>query len=106
MAGQEELDRFIVGLASEITNNVTRGLQNIGQSSTDQLAGLLTVITTQGVSQVVGSFYGEPTKFRDWIKSFKKYVLLLAGGDNTQSKRLSYQTSKGAVSDCIQWYMV
>ena len=36
MAEQEELERFLVGLASEITNNVTRGLQNVGQSFTNQ----------------------------------------------------------------------
>ena len=76
MAEWEELGRFIVRLAGEITNNVTRGLQNVGQSFTNQLAGLSTVISAQGVSQVVGSFDGEPTKYRDWIKSIEKYVLL------------------------------
>ena len=30
------------------------------------------------VSQVVGPFDGEPTKFRNWIKSVEKYVLLAA----------------------------
>ena len=44
MAEWEELDRFIVGLAGEITNNITKGLQNVGWSSTNQLAGSLTVI--------------------------------------------------------------
>ena len=75
MAEQEEVCRFIVGLAGEITNNITRGLQNIGQSFTYQLAGLLTVISAQGVSQVVGSFDGEPTKLRDWMKLIEKYLL-------------------------------
>ena len=36
MAEQEELGRFLVGLASEITNNVTRVLQNVGTSFTHQ----------------------------------------------------------------------
>ena len=31
MAEQEELGRFLVGLAGEIKNNVTRGLQNVGK---------------------------------------------------------------------------
>ena len=31
MVGQKELGRFLLGLAGEITNNVTRGLQNVGQ---------------------------------------------------------------------------
>ena len=75
MAEQEELCRFFVGLAGAITNIVTRGLQNVEQSFTNHLAGLLNVISAHGVSQVVDSFGGEPTKFRDWIKSVQKYVL-------------------------------
>ena len=31
MAKLEELGRFLVGLAGEVTNNITRGLQNIGE---------------------------------------------------------------------------
>ena len=76
MAEQEELGRFSVGLASEIMNNVTSGLQNVGQILTSQLAGLSVVISAQGVFQVVGSYDGEPTKYRDWIKSIEKYMLL------------------------------
>ena len=53
----------------------------------------------------MGSFDGEPTKFRDSIKSVEKYVLL-QGGDGNQSKRLAYKTSMGSVSDDIQRYMV
>ena len=79
-------------------------MQNVGQSFTNQLAGLLTVIIAKGVSHVMGSFYGEPIKFRDWIKSIEKYVLL-AGGDDNQSKRHAYQTSRDAVSDYIQRYI-
>ena len=45
-----------------------------------------------------------PIKFRDWIESIKKYVLLTEGDDN-QSKRLAYQTSRSAVSDYIRKYM-
>ena len=68
MAEWEKCGRFLVGLADEITNNIIRRLQNVGPSFTNQVAGLLTVTRSQGVSQVVGSFDGEPTKFRDWIK--------------------------------------
>ena len=32
MAEQEEHGRILIGLATEITNNVTRRLQNIGNS--------------------------------------------------------------------------
>ena len=87
MAEWEELGRFLMGLPGEITNNVTRGLQNVGPSFANQLVGLLTVRSMQGVSQVAGSFYGEPTKYRDWIKSIEKYVLL-AGQMTTNQKGL------------------
>ena len=100
MAEWEELCRFLVGLASEITNNVTRGLQNVGQSFSNQFAGLSTVMSAQEVSQVVGSFDGEHTQYRYWIKSNEKYVLL-----SNQSKRLVYQRSRAAVHDYIQRYM-
>ena len=85
MAEWEKLGRFLAGLAGGITNNVTRGMQNV--SFTNQIAGLLTVISAQGISQVVGSFNGEPTKYRDLIKSIEKYVLL-AGGMTTNQKGL------------------
>ena len=55
------------------------GLQNIGKSFTNMLAVLLAIISAEGVSQIVGSLDGEPTKFRDWIKSIEKYVLLAGG---------------------------
>ena len=104
MAQQEELGRVLVGLATEITNNVTGGLQEVGQNFSSQLSKLSTVISAQGVSQIVCVFQGGPTKFRDWIKSIEKCILL-AGGDDNQTKRLAYQTSRGAVSDYIQRYM-
>ena len=37
----EELGRFLVGLGGKITNNVTRGLKNVGKSFTNQLAGFI-----------------------------------------------------------------
>ena len=75
MTEWQELGRFLVGLAGEITNNETWGLQNICKGFANQLAGLLTDISAQGVYQVVGSFEGEPTKVRDWIKSIEKYMM-------------------------------
>ena len=48
MAEREDSGRYLVGSAGEITNNVTRGLKNGGQSFTYQVAGLSTVISAQG----------------------------------------------------------
>ena len=100
----EEFGRFLVSLAGEVSNQVKTGIKDASQGFSDQLTKLSTVMSTQGVSQVVGVFEGEPDKFRDWIKSIEKYILL-AGGDENQSKRLAYQTSRGAVSDYIHRYM-
>ena len=80
-----------MGLATEITNNVTGGLQEVGQNFCSQLSKLSTVISAQGVSQIVGVFEGLPTKLMDWIKSIEKHILL-AGGDGDQTKRLAYHT--------------
>ena len=104
MAEWEELGRFLVGLPDTITDNVTRALQNVCQSFSDELAGLSTVISGQGVSQIVGSFDGEPTKYKDWIELIEMYMLL-ADGDDNQPKCPSYQTCRGAIGDYIQRLM-
>ena len=39
MVEQEEISRFLVGLAGEITNTAIKGLQNVSQNFTNQLAG-------------------------------------------------------------------
>ena len=56
MAQQEELGRFLVGVANEISVNVTGGLHEVGKSFSTHLANLSTVISAQGVSQIVGTF--------------------------------------------------
>ena len=71
---EQEHSRFLVWLVGEISNNVTRGLQNVSQNFYAS-AGLLIVISAQWISQVMGSFDGECTKFRDWIRSTEKHVL-------------------------------
>ena len=69
MAQQEEPGRFLVGSATEITNNVNGGLQEADQNFSSQLSKLSTVISAEGVSQIAGVFEVDPTKFRDWSKS-------------------------------------
>ena len=93
MAQQEELCRFLMGSANEISVNVTEGFHEVGKSFSTQLANLPTVINAQGVSQIVGTFEGEPSNFRDWIKSIEKYILL-AGGHDIQTKRLAYKLAE------------
>ena len=85
MAQQEELARFLVGLATQITNNATGELQEVGKNFSSKLSKLSNVISAQVTSQIVGVFEGDPTKFRDLIKSIEKYILL-EGGDDDQEK--------------------
>ena len=49
MAQQEELGRFLVGLANEISVNVTVGFHEVGKSLSIQLANLSTIISAQEV---------------------------------------------------------
>ena len=44
---------MLVGLATEITNNVTGRLQEVGQNLSSQLSKLSTVLSPQGVTQIV-----------------------------------------------------
>ena len=70
---------FLVGLAGQISNQLKRCMPDVGLGFTRHLGNLSTVMSTQGVSQVVGVLEGDSSKFRDWIKSIEKYVLLAGG---------------------------
>ena len=67
-------------------------MEDIGKDFSTQLTNLSTIISAQGVSKIVGVFDGDPTKFRDCIKSIEKYILL-SSGDDTLTKWLAFQTS-------------
>ena len=54
----EEFGRFLVSLAGEVSNQVKLGITDASQGFSDQLTKLSTVISTQGVSQVVSIFEG------------------------------------------------
>jgi hypothetical protein len=69
-----------------------------------QKARLSTVIVAQCVEQIITPFEGDPNKFKAWIKSIEKYVILT----NTRGERIktiAFQSSKGSVSDFIQIYI-
>ena len=75
MAAIEDFGSFWVRLAGEISSEIKRSMQDVGQGFTKYLANLSTVMSIEGVSQVVGVFEGDPSKFRGWITSIEKYVL-------------------------------
>ena len=61
----QDFERFVMGLASDISKEIKRSMQDVGQGFTKHLPNLSTVITIQVVSQVVGVFAGDSSKFRD-----------------------------------------
>ena len=56
MAANEDFCRFLVGLAGEISNDLKRSMQYVGQGFSKHLANLLTVISGQGMLEVGGIF--------------------------------------------------
>ena len=42
----------------------------------NQMANLTSAIGAHGISQFIPPFEGDPSKFKQWIKSIEKYALL------------------------------
>ena len=63
IAINEDIGRFLVGLAGEISSNFSQGIQIASQGFSAQLTNLSTAIGAQGVSQVVGLFDGDSSKY-------------------------------------------
>ena len=80
MAEREELGRFLVGLAGE-------GIAKCRSKHYKSVSRFINChkCTRAIISQAVGSFHWEPTKFRDWIKAIENYALL-AGEMTTNQK--------------------
>ena len=63
MAINEDVCRFLVGPAGEISSKFSQGIQNASQGFSAQLTNLSTAISAQGVSQVVGLFDGDSSRY-------------------------------------------
>ena len=59
-----------------------------------QLAGLLTVVGAQGISQNVHPFECDSKIFKDWVRSIEKYASL-TGLTDDRVKMVAYQSSLG-----------
>ena len=68
------------------------------------LGALTTTVGAQGVGNEIDVYSGEPKGFKDWNKSIEKYALL-TNADGAKTKCITYQASKGAVSDFIHRYI-
>ena len=78
--------------------------QEIGavfQDLNNHLKGLSNAVSTQGISQLIPSYDGIPSKFKEWIKNIEKYSLLM-NIPHGRIKLITYQTSSGSVSSFLK----
>ncbi len=62
------------------------------------------ILGTQGISDVVKTFDGEPKQFREWAAAIDKYCKL-AGLPEIRKKLIALRASTGSVSGFIERYM-
>lgn len=78
------------------------------EAVTQQLHGINLQIaaqgTTQNITQLVQTYDGDPTLFKNWIKSIEKCAILTDTPPG-RIRNIAYQSSKGSVSDFIQRYL-
>ena len=95
----QKLTEIQVGQA----NAIGRLGDNFERVST-QLTGLTSAVYTQSISQIVPTFDGEPSHFKNWIKWIEKYSILTKINDN-EIPIVAYQTCHGPVSDYIERHL-
>ena len=74
------------------------------KSFNDKLSNVTTLLTSQGLKNLVNTFDGDPKNFSEWIKSIEKYCRL-TGLELNSCKTLAFQSSSGYVSSFIERYM-
>ena len=65
-----------------------------------QLGEMTRAIHTQGISQMIQPFDGQPSRFRTWMKAIDKYAVAV-GANDARKVIIAYQTSSGVVSDFV-----
>jgi hypothetical protein len=88
-------------MAERDQNMMIQQLEEVVGKMGTQNQYLGTLTENLSVVGTIGTFNGEPAKFRTWIKAVEKYVLL-AGTARNSAIRIAFQTSQGLVSDYIQ----
>ena len=68
---------------------------------TNTLESVQKIIELNTVQTMIPSYSGDPRQFQTWIKNIKKYSLACNLNDH-QKKHITFQTSRGPVSDYIQ----
>ena len=69
-----------------------------------QMAGLTTAVGAQGIAQMVPSFDGTPSKYKNWIRDIEKYGYLINIARD-KLKLVAFQTSTGSVSSFLQRFL-
>ncbi len=67
-----------------------------------QMADLTTAVGTQGIAQMVPSFDGTPSKYKNWIRAIEKYCFLMNLTGDHRVKKIAFQTSTDGVSSFLQ----
>ena len=75
-------------------------LGNLFRAITIQLASLTSAVHSQGVANIVPTFSGKPSKFKNWIKAIQRYEILTRV-DDEKLKGITLQTAQGPVADFI-----
>ena len=77
----------------------------VNRDQLDQLAKVPHLLRTQNAQTAIVKYNGEPTVFREWIRSLEKYSLLIGSPDAGGSlKALALQSAEGPVSDFLVRY--
>jgi hypothetical protein len=76
-------------------------IDNKIQSLNTSVKGLSSTLSTNGVSNVITPYKGDPAKSKDWIKSIEKYAYMNEL-HHDKVRKISFGSSRGAVSDFIQ----
>lgn len=68
-----------------------------------QFQGMNTVLNAQAITQLIPTFSGKKTEFREWLKNIEKYATLVNADDKKIA--IAYQSSAGVVSDFIRRFL-
>lgn len=88
----------------EDLGNVFQAFANEINGLTSQVSNVNTSIGLLGSALVVPPYSGDPKGFQNWIKCIEKQAML-DGLNDDAIKRLTFRSSKGAVSDFIQRFL-
>ena len=69
-----------------------------------EMSSMSSALSAHGVSQIVPKFWGDPKKFREWIKAIEKYAQLCDIADD-KKKMVAFQASGGPVSGYISRFI-